>query len=317
MHAETFAKAYMLAEANRQSVRREVPSTANHKHKTFPMIYSNTEELVALLKRENLWAQKRLGQNFLVNMQALNNITRAAELSKQDHVLEIGPGLGILTEQLCRQAGTVTAIELDDAIIPALKKNLGGNTNIEIIRQDALQTQLPDHPYKLVANIPYYITSPILNHFLQPHTPEQLRPSLIVLLVQKEVAQKICAGDGDQSVLSLQVQAFGKPEIVCLVGKNSFFPQPKVDSAVLKIVTFPTPRIGNTKTFFHLIKTAFGQKRKTLANSLKELLASNGENAGDLLKKAGIDDKRRPQTLSLEEWQKLVELFPDDPKGTN
>ncbi len=273
------------------------------------MIYNNTEELVALLKKENLWAQKRLGQNFLVNMQALGNITKAAELTKQDHVLEIGPGLGILTEQLCLHAGTVTAIELDDSIIPTLKKNLRGNANVEILHQDALKTELPSRTYKLVANIPYYITSPILNHFLQPENPEQQRPSLIVLLVQKEVAQKICARDGDQSVLSLQVQAFGKPEIVCNVGKNSFFPQPKVDSAVLKITTFPVPRISDTETFFKLIKTAFGQKRKTLSNSLKELLSSNRENVGDFLKQAGIDAQRRPQTLSLEEWQKLVDIF--------
>lgn len=316
MHAETFAKAHMWPERNGEAFDGKYHPRRTISIKLFPMIYSNTEELVALLKRENLWAQKRLGQNFLVNMQALNNITRAAELSKQDHVLEIGPGLGILTEQLCLHAKEVTAIELDDSIIPALKKNLGANTNVEIIRQDALQTRLPHHPYKLVANIPYYITSPILNHFLQPQTPEQLRPSLIVLLVQKEVAQKICAGDGDQSVLSLQVQAFGKPEIVCLVGKNSFFPQPKVDSAVLKIVTFPTPRIGDNKTFFHLIKTAFGQKRKTLGNSLKELLSTKGKNGGDLLKQAGIDAQRRPQTLSLEEWQKLVEVFSSQ-TGTN
>lgn len=279
------------------------------------MIYSNTRELLELLKRENLWAQKKLGQNFLVNPEALKNIIKAADLSKTDNVMEIGPGLGILTEQLALHAGSVTCIELDQAIIPVLKKNLGleanipAHTNIEILHQDALKTELPTHHYKLVANIPYYITSPILNHFLQPQKPDQQRPSLIVLLVQKEVAQKVCAKDDDHSILSLEVQAFGKPSIVCNVGRNSFFPQPNVDSIVLKIETYPVPKISDIKMFFKLIKAAFSQKRKTLSNSLKTFIP---ENRGDLLKildKAKVDPQRRPQSLTITEWQHLVEAF--------
>lgn len=275
------------------------------------MIYSNTSELLALLKRENLWAQKKLGQNFLVNPEALKNIIKAAELSKEDHVLEIGPGLGILTEQLARHAGKVTAIEFDRSIVPVLRKNLllEDVKNVEIINEDALKTELPATPYKLVANIPYYITSPILNHFLQPKTPQQQRPALIVLLVQKEVAQKICAQEDDQSVLSLEVQAFGKPSIVCSVGKGSFFPQPNVDSAVIKIETYPEPRISDTETFFKLIKGAFRQKRKMLSNSLANSLSLTRGQTEELFQKSGISPNERPQRISLEGWEALIQAY--------
>ncbi len=275
------------------------------------MIYSNTQELLALLKRENLWAQKKLGQNFLVNPEALKNIIKAAELTKEDHVLEIGPGLGILTEQLALNAGKVTAIEFDRNIIPVLRKNLllEDVKNVEIINEDALKTELPTEPYKLVANIPYYITSPILNHFLQPKTPGQMRPSLIVLLVQKEVAEKICAPEDDESVLSLQVKVFGKPGIVSTVGKNSFFPQPKVDSAVIKIQTYAQPKISNTEIFFKLIKGAFHQKRKMLSNSLPNALGLNRDQAEQLFNLSGISPNERPQRISLDGWEALIQAY--------
>ena len=275
------------------------------------MIYNNTSELIALLKHENLWAQKKLGQNFLVNTAVLKTIITAAELTKQDHVIEIGPGLGILTEQLALNANKVTAIELDQNMVPVLRKNLllENINNVEILLQDALTFQLPTEPYKLVANIPYYITSPLLNHFLQPKNQNEQRPNLIVLLVQKEVAEKICAPKGDHTILSLQVQIFGKPSIVSNVSKTSFFPQPNVDSAILKIQTFPTPRISNLETFFKLLKAAFHQRRKTLNNSLSNGLKLSNEQMATLFQNSGVSPSERPQNLSLEEWEPLIQAY--------
>jgi len=287
------------------------------------MIYNNTNELVEMLKRENLWAQKKLGQNFLVNPQALENIIKAAEIKPTDHVLEIGPGLGILTEQLARRANNVTAIELDRQIIPVLQRNLNREEikNVFIINEDALQTKLPHEPYKLIANIPYYITSPILNHFLQPKIPGEIRPKLLVLLVQKEVAEKICVPEvkqkagsnktsgGDETILSLQVKAFGKPSIVCNVSSSSFFPQPKVDSAVIKIETYDQPKISNIGYFFTFIKGAFSQKRKKLSNTLPHALNLTPDQSEKLFETSKVSADKRPQNISLEEWEALIQAY--------
>lgn len=269
------------------------------------MTYSNTTELLDLLKKHHLWANKNLGQNFLVNPQVLTKIIEAAELQKEDEVVEVGPGLGILTAQLAQHAKKVTAIELDQRVIPILNEQLADFDNVEIQLDDALKTPLPTHEYKLVANIPYYITSPLLNHFLQPKAPQEKRPQLIVLLVQKEVAEKICAQTGDHTILSLQVQIFGQPKIVCSVNKSSFFPQPKIDSAVIKITTYPAPIISNTPLFFKIIKRAFAQRRKTLLNSLQNGFHLPKEKVTDLLEKAGIPPQTRPQALTIPQWQKL------------
>ncbi|MBU0668424.1 ribosomal RNA small subunit methyltransferase A, partial [Patescibacteria group bacterium] len=191
-------------------------------------MYKNKEELLTLLKKEKLWTQKNLGQNFLINPAILDEILNAANLTNEDYIIEVGPGLGILTDKLLKQAAKVHCIELDPKLIPYLRRTFGHNTGFELEEGTALKANLPDHPYKLVANIPYYITSPLLRHFLNPKDPSQKRPELIVLLVQKEVAQKICAGENDQSILSLNVQIFGKPEIIATVGPANFFPAPKV-----------------------------------------------------------------------------------------
>ncbi len=275
------------------------------------MIYNNTQELLGILKREELWANKKLGQNFLVNPEALQTILKAAELTKQDYVVEIGPGLGILTEQLARQVDKVTAIELDQGIIPVLRKNLllEDVKNVEILHQDALKTNLPTQPYKLVANIPYYITSPILNHFLQPQNESEQRPSLIVLLVQKEVAQKICSKEGDQSILSLQVQIFGKPTIVSSVNKSSFFPQPQVDSAILKIETFSKPLVSNIPIFFKLIKAAFNQKRKKISNTLPPALGLTPAQEEQLFEQSKISPDLRPQNINLDQWEAMIQVY--------
>mgnify|MGYP001572143366 FL=1 len=259
----------------------------------------------------NFIPKKHLGQNFLVDKTALEKIIAAAALNENDFVVEVGAGLGVLTVALAEKVKQVRAIEYDKRLIPILKKTFQNHQNIELVEADALRVKLPFHSYKLVANIPYYITSPLINHFLQPKTAEEKCPALIVLLVQKEVAEKICAKDGQHSILSLQTQIFGKPSIVGRVHKSSFNPKPKVDSAILKIEVYNKPLIQNTEAFFKLIGAAFSQKRKTLLNSLKNGLKLdkelNKETVAAFLKKAGISPTRRPQTLTMGEWNALCE----------
>ena len=290
------------------------------------MIYNNKQELLEMLRRNGHYLQKQLGQNFLINTHVIDQILAAAQINKNDRIVEVGPGMGILTNELALLAKDVTTIEYDRSILDTLHHNLKAHTNINIINQDALKFPLPDYDYKLVANIPYYITSPLLNHFLNPQAAEDgkeaadgkaiaasksapKRPSLIVLLVQKEVAEKICAKTGDHSILSLEVQLFGSPSIETKVAKSSFFPEPKVDSAILKIETYPNPLVEDTKTFFRLIKAAFNQRRKTLHNSLKGGLMLKKEEVDAILKEAGVSSTERPQNLDLESWQKLVEAY--------
>ena len=198
------------------------------------MLYNNKAELLELLRRENLFTEKKFGQNFIFNTAIIEKIVNAAELTADDRVVEVGPGLGILTGELLSRAAHVTTIELDDKLIPYLHNTFPDNPKLEIVHQDVLQSTLPDTPYKVIANIPYYITSPILSHFLQVKAPS-LRPKTIVLLVQLEVAQKVCSQVGDHSVISLQTQIFAKPKIIGRVAPGNFHPAPNVDSAILRL----------------------------------------------------------------------------------
>jgi 16S rRNA (adenine1518-N6/adenine1519-N6)-dimethyltransferase len=237
-------------------------------------------------------AKKSLGQNFLQDRSVLEKIIETADISSSDEIVEVGPGHGILTEELAKSAKKVTTIELDKELIPGLKVVFALHDNIELIHQNALDFPPPKTPYKLVANIPYYITSPLISHFL--HTDN--RPTKIVLLVQKEVAQKICA-DKKLSVLALHVQNFGKPQIVDIVPPSAFRPRPKVDSAILQIEVFKKPIIEDYKAFFKLAHQAFSLSRKKLSNSLN--------NIKDKLIELDIQDKR-PEHLTLEDWKKLL-----------
>jgi len=271
------------------------------------MLYNNKQELLELLRRENLFTEKKLGQNFIFNTQIIEQIVEAADLQPNDDIIEVGPGLGILTLELAKHAQKVTTIELDQKLIPYLEKTFAEHNqqkNIEIIHQNVLDSIPPSTPYKLVANIPYYITSPILSHYLQINSPS-IRPTTIVLLVQLEVAQKICAKTGDHGVLSLQTQIFAEPKIIAKVSPTNFVPAPKVDSAILKLTIHPKPLVSNPQLFIDLIKKAFSQKRKTLLNSLQgwknlDRLAINA-----LLEKAGIDFMVRPQNLEIADFEKI------------
>ena len=263
----------------------------------------------ALLKRYHLRAHKGLGQNFLQDPQALEEIVSAAEIQPTDTVLEIGPGLGSLTRYLAVSAKEVVAVELDENLITPLNAVLAPYQNIRVIHGDILKLSpmelSPDDDYIVVANIPYYITSAVIRHLLESES----KPRRIVLTIQKEVAQRICAKPGNLSLLALSVQVYGEPRIAIHIPADAFYPAPKVDSAVLVIDIYPSPQVKEEvlKKFFKLVKAGFSQKRKTLRNSLSSGLHISPTNAAELLTRAHIDPQRRAETLSIEEWERLAE----------
>jgi 16S rRNA (adenine1518-N6/adenine1519-N6)-dimethyltransferase len=264
-----------------------------------------------LLKRHGLRADKRLGQNFLGDPHTLEKIIRAAEIRPTDTVLEIGPGLGSLTRYLAAAAEKVVAVELDANLFPVLEAVTAPYQNIELIHADMLEiepSEILDQPgYLVVANIPYYITSALIRHLLESNP----KPRRVVLTIQKEVAERICAGPGDLSLLALSVQVYGEPRIVARIPAGAFFPAPKVDSSVLVIDIFPTPHIEENllATFFLLVKAGFSQKRKKLRNSISAGMRLSPEQAENMLRAADIDPQRRAETLSLEEWGKLSSQY--------
>ncbi len=264
----------------------------------------------ALLRQHGLRPNKKLGQNFLQDPAILDKIVQVAEVGENDTVLEIGPGLGSLTRHLAVSAKEVIAIEIDKKIIPALKTSLSGYANAKIINDDILNiipAEIIDAPeYLVVANIPYYITSAILRHLLE----NDPRPRQMVLTIQEEVAQRICAKE-KLSLLALSVQVYGHPEIAMKIPAGAFYPPPNVDSAVISITLHNEPRIPSAllDDFFKLAKAGFGQKRKTLRNSLSAGLHITATEGESLLASAGIDPKRRAETLSIEEWKGLAEKW--------
>lgn len=265
----------------------------------------------ALMRKYGLFAKKSLGQNFLLDETALEKVVAASEIPPDATVLEIGPGLGSLTRHLSRVSARVVAVELDAGILPALQEVLIDAKNVTIVHGDILQQDMAklvsDPGYLVVANIPYYITSAVIRHLLEA----PVKPSRLVLTMQKEVAERICAKPGDLSLLALSVQVYGAPRQVARIPAGAFFPPPKVDSAVLRVDLYPQPRISEEQmdVFFQLAKLAFAQKRKTLRNTLAAGLHWPPEQVAGLLAKAGIDPMRRAETLSLDEWAQLVDAY--------
>jgi 16S rRNA (adenine1518-N6/adenine1519-N6)-dimethyltransferase len=272
-----------------------------------------------LLRDFDLRARKKLGQHFLVNRGVLKRIILTAELSKQDIVVEVGPGLGILTRELALNAGQVIAIELDRQMFDLLKQTMAPFSNFTLVNEDILniepaalmnELKLPEEKkrtYKVVANLPYYITQPALRHFLEA----SFKPEMMVVMVQKEVARKITAAPGDMSILSVSVQLYGKPEIIGYVPARYFFPEPKVDSAILKIDIYKEPIVSvpDVKTLFKVVRAGFSSKRKQVLNSLAQGLRISRSDALLLLDKSEIDPQRRAQTLNLEEWARLCRNY--------
>jgi len=265
----------------------------------------------ALLRSFHLHPSKGLGQNFLEDQSALQKIIEAAEIELTDSVLEIGPGLGSLTRYLALSARSVTAVELDRKLFPALESVLSPYKNIRLIQGDILKlnsAELMDKPgYIVVANIPYYITSAVIRRLLEA----EVHPRRVVLTVQKEVAERICAEPGEMNLLALSVQVYGKPTITAFIPAGAFYPPPKVDSAVLRIEVQDQSYLTTNllDAFFKLIKAGFSQKRKTLRNSLSGGLRVSQVESEKMLSGAGIDPGRRAETLSLEEWGRLCQRY--------
>ncbi len=264
-----------------------------------------------LLRRHGLRPRKSLGQNFLCDEHILAHIVEAAGVDPAAHVLEIGPGLGSLTRHLARAGGQVTAVELDAALLPALREVLAPFDNVSIVQGDILHLNLASligpGRWQVVANIPYYITSAVIRRLLEAVPP----PFALALTVQQEVARRICASPGDLSLLALGVQVYGRPQQVLSIPAGAFYPPPKVDSALLRVELYGEPLLPRHRldAFFRLAKAGFSQRRKTLRNAFSAGLHLSPAEAGARLQQAGIDPMRRAETLSLDEWDRLVDIF--------
>ncbi|OQA04652.1 MAG: Ribosomal RNA small subunit methyltransferase A [bacterium ADurb.Bin400] len=281
------------------------------------MNLANRHELISYLQKHGLYTKRQLGQNFLVDRAALASIVGAADIRDEDCVVEVGPGLGVMTEELVRRAGKVVAVEIDQVLAALLAERMkkefpGFVQNLEIAVGSILSVNLPEllqgcSSYKVVANIPYYITSKILELFLNM----EQRPDSIVVLTQKEVAERICARPGEMSVLAVSVQLFGEPEIVRVVPARSFFPAPEVDSAVLRIKNIKEPEWNGLgeQEFFRCVKHGFAARRKTLLNNLSAGYHLEKGAVLDILGRVGLASTTRAQEVSIEQWKELCRQF--------
>ncbi|MGD8491007.1 MAG: 16S rRNA (adenine(1518)-N(6)/adenine(1519)-N(6))-dimethyltransferase RsmA [Anaerolineae bacterium] len=282
------------------------------------------KSVAALLREYGLRPQKSLGQNFLVDPVALQRIVDAADLTTRDTVVEVGAGLGTLTRPLSQRAGCVIAVELDRRLAVILAEQLAGTSgvppaNVEIIQGDILKMDdlgLAHRGYKVVANLPYYITSAVLRHFLE----DKPRPELLVVTVQREVAARILAGPGEMSLLAISVQFFGEPRLVTRIPAGAFYPSPQVDSSVLRIDVGQQLRVTlakglETSDYFRVVRAGFGQKRKTLRNSLSAGLHIPPDKVEQALRQATVDPRRRAQTLSLVEWAEVTRSLGEEFAG--
>ena len=265
-------------------------------------------DIPALLRQYGLRPDKSLGQNFLLDEAALQQVVEIAQVTAQDTVLEVGAGLGSLTRYLACSGGPVIAVELDDRLLAPLRQVLSPFPNVQIVAGDILALNparlVPEGSYLVVANIPYYITSALIRHLLEADR----QPTRLVLTLQKEVAQRICATPGNLSLLALSVQVYGQPYLAAHIPADAFYPSPQVDSAVLRVDIYPVPAIPPhlLDDFFHLTKAGFSQKRKTMRNALAGGLGWSTARSGELLQTAQIDPFRRAETLSLAEWLNLT-----------
>lgn len=276
----------------------------------------NPTGTIEILKKYNFNFQKRYGQNFLIDSHILEKIIDAAGITKEDCVLEIGPGIGTMTQYLAESAGEVAAVEIDRALIPILKDTLSDYRNVTVINEDILKVDInslvrernQDRPIKVVANLPYYITTPIIMGLFESHVPLKS----ITVMVQKEVAQRMQVGPGtkDYGALSLAVQYYAKPQIVADVSPNCFIPRPQVGSAVIRLDRYEKPRIAvdDEEVLFTVIRAAFNQRRKTLANSLGNAgeLEITRQQAAQALAALGLDPAVRGEALTLQEFADLT-----------
>lgn len=287
------------------------------------MDLANKDTIRQILLQRGLLAKKSFGQNFLVDRQTIDKIIEAAKLSSKDNVLEIGPGLGVLTSELAKDTpnGLVLAIEKDRDMVEWLRDKFKGVKNVKILAKDILAAPLSDFfegDYRVVANIPYAITSPIITKFLLGDYKgrageDSPRPKQLTLMVQKEVGERIVAmpGERERGVLTVLIELFGKSEIICEVSKDNFFPAPKVDSVVINI-KIGEPK-ANPRAFQSLLKAGFANKRRMLHNSLAGSLHLSNNEAKEILEKAGVSPLLRAEQLTLNQWLSLFKIVQRTP----
>lgn len=279
----------------------------------------NPTELKALLNRHGFNFSKTLGQNFLIDKNVLNKIVSASELNENSCVLEIGPGAGTLTRRLAETGARCTAVEIDKALLPILGETLAGFDNFNLINSDILKVDLKklikdefdSKPFHVIANLPYYITTPIIMQILE----SRLSVVSMTLMVQKEVADRMCAtcGSKEYGALSVAVQYYTIPTVICRAEPHCFIPQPKVASSVvhLKVSATPTVTVSDEKKFFAIVKSSFGQRRKTLLNALSKspYFSANKDSVRSALVQMGVDENIRGEKLSISQFAKLSELL--------
>lgn len=285
----------------------------------------NPQNTIAVLQKYNFSFQKKFGQNFLIDTHVLDKIIRSAEITKDDFVLEIGPGIGTMTQYLAQAAGKVIAVEIDKNLIPILEDTLSGYDNVRVINEDVLKLDLKKladeenngKPVKVVANLPYYITTPIIMGLFENEVPVES----ITVMVQKEVADRMQTGPGnkDYGALSLAVQYYADPYIVANVPPNCFMPRPKVGSAVIRLTCHQEKpvQVQDEKLMFNIIRASFNQRRKTLANGLKNAatLDFTKEEVEAAIDALGKGASVRGETLTLEEFARLSDLLSPYKKG--
>ena len=279
----------------------------------------NPKNTIEVLPKYNFNFQKKFGQNFLIDTRVLEEIIDAAEITKDDFVLEIGPGIGTMTQYLCEAAREVVAVEIDSNLIPILKDTLSAYDNVEVLNQDILKVDIAslakernnDRPIKVVANLPYYITTPIIMGLFESHVPIDS----ITIMVQKEVADRMQEGPGSKEygALSLAVQYYAKPEIVVNVPPSCFMPQPKVGSAVIRLTRHEQSpvEVEDEKLMFQVIRASFNQRRKTLANGLNNFggFGLSKEEIQTCIEELGVPVNIRGEALSLEQFAKLANII--------
>ena len=279
----------------------------------------NPTELKALLNRHGFNFSKTLGQNFLIDKNVLNKIVSASELNENSCVLEIGPGAGTLTRRLAETGARCTAVEIDKALLPILGETLAGFDNFNLINSDILKVDLKklikdefdNKPFHVIANLPYYITTPIIMQILESRLPVVS----MTLMVQKEVADRMCAtcGSKEYGALSVAVQYYTIPTVICRAEPHCFIPQPKVASSVVHLKVSPTPTvtISDEKKFFAIVKSSFGQRRKTLLNALSKspYFSANKDSVRSALVQMGVYENIRGEKLSISQFAKLSELL--------
>lgn len=277
---------------------------------------SNPQVTIDIIKKYNFAFQKRFGQNFLIDGHVVEKIVRAADISKEDAVLEIGPGIGTMTQYLAEAAGKVFAVEIDKNLLPVLSETLAEYDNVTVVNEDILKVNIKELlgknvSCKVVANLPYYITTPIIMGLFENEVPAKS----ITVMVQKEVAMRMQAKPGtkDYGALSLAVQYYAEPYIVANVPVNCFMPRPNVDSAVIRLTRYNDPpvKVKDEKKMFSLIRASFNQRRKTLQNGINNSSELNysKEQVADCLRRMGLSESVRGETLTLEQFAQLSDLL--------